>query len=163
DLPDGVRDVIRRRIDPLSKGGRHVLATAAVVGRDFEAPVVARVVDLPLDAVLRELAPAVELAVIERAGERPGAVRLAPALVQDALGAALARAARARLHRAAATVLEAMPEAALGDVAHHYFEAAPLGTLPRAIECATHAGQQAYAQLGYEEAAGHFERALQAC
>jgi len=25
----------------------------------------------------------------------------------------------------------------LGELAHHWFEAAPLGTLPRAIECAT--------------------------
>ena len=50
----------------------------------------------------------------------------------------------------------------LGELAHHWFEAAPLGTLPRAIECATLAGHRAFAQLGYEEAAGHFERALQA-
>jgi hypothetical protein len=50
----------------------------------------------------------------------------------------------------------------LGELAHHWFEAAPLGTLPRAIECATLAGHRAFAQLGYEESAGHFERALQA-
>src|SRR5262249_33293979 len=50
----------------------------------------------------------------------------------------------------------------LGDIAHHYFEAAPLGTLSKAIEFATRAGQHAFGQLGYEEAAGHFERALQA-
>src|SRR5262249_2831587 len=36
------------------------------------------------------------------------------------------------------------------------------GTLPKAIEFAVRAGQHAYAQLGYEEAAGHLERALQA-
>src|SRR5262249_3203562 len=37
----------------------------------------------------------------------------------------------------------------------------PLGTLSKAIQFTTLAGQHAYGQLGYDEAAGHFERALQ--
>jgi hypothetical protein len=45
-------------------------------------------------------------------------------------------------------------DSVLDDIAHHYFEAARLGMLQKAIEFAIRTGQRAYAQVGYEEAAG---------
>ena len=166
DLPDGVREVIRRRLEPLTETGRRVLAAAAVIGRDFDAGILARVVERSVDALLVELAPALRLGLIAEIAERPGGYRYAHALVQETLVDYLGAAGSVQLHRAAGAALEHVHGGALdlvlGDVAHHYLEAAPLGTLPKAIEFATRAGQQAFAQLGYEEAAGHFERALQA-
>src|SRR5262245_15796380 len=166
DLPAGVQEVIRRRIESLPAAGRDLLATAAVLGREFEVGVLARIAGLPVEAVFSELAAAVQLGAIEEVAERPGEFRFTHALLQEALTATLGPAARAELHRAAGAALEAVHagalEAVLGDIAHHYFEAAALGTLPKAIEFAIRAGQHAYGQLGYEEAAGHFERALQA-
>jgi tetratricopeptide (TPR) repeat protein len=166
DLPAGVQEVIRRRIEPLSAETRRVLGAAAVIGREFEIGVLARIVALPADAVFFELASAVHLGAIEEVAERPGAFRFSHALLQETLATDLGSTVRAELHRAAGAALEAVHGEALdpvlGDIARHYFEAAPLGTLPQAIEFATRAGQHAFAQLGYEEAAGHFERALQA-
>jgi len=166
DLPAVVQEVIRRRIEPLSPAGRRVLAAAAVIGREFEIGVLARVVALPVEEVFLELAAAVRLGAIGEVAERPGGFRFAHALLQETLHADLGTAARAELHRATGAALEAVHAEALdpvlGDIAHHYFEAAPLGTLPKAIEFATRAGQHAFGQLGYGEAAGHFERALQA-
>ena len=166
DIPHGVREVIRRRVQPLSESSRRVLAAAAVVGREFETTVLTRVVDLPAVDVLRELGAAVRLGVIRERGEQAGGFRFTHALLRDALLADLGATVRAELHRATAAALEAVhgdgPDAVLGDIAHHYFEAAPLGTLPRAIDYATRAGEHAYGRLGYEEAAGHFERAQQA-
>jgi tetratricopeptide (TPR) repeat protein len=167
DIPDGAREVIRRRVQPLSDDGRRTLAAAAVIGRDFEIGVLVRMGDLPpVEVMLRDLADAVQLGVIEELVERPGAFRFTHALVQDALVDELGPDARARLHQAAGAALEAVfgdaLDPILGDIAHHYLEAVPLGTLPKAIQFTTLAGQHAYGQLGYDEAAGHFERALQA-
>src|SRR5262249_3743128 len=146
--------------------GRRVRAAAAVIGRECDIDLLARVVGLPPEGIRRELEAATRLGVIQERAERPGGFRFAHALVQDALVAELGAEVRAELHRDAGAALEALHGDALnpvlGDIAHHYFEAAPLGTLPKAIEFATRAGQHAFGQLGYEEAAGHFERALQA-
>src|SRR5262249_52086970 len=166
DLPGEVYEVIRRRIAPLSAAGRRVLAAGAVVGRDSELGLLARIVGLPVDATLAELAEPARLGVLEEVAEHPGEFRFAHALLRETLTTDLGAAARADLHRAVGAALEAVHgdalDPVLGDIAHHYFEAAPLGTLPKAIEFAVRAGQHAYTQLGYEEAAGHFERALQA-
>src|SRR5215468_2071669 len=166
DIPEGVRETIRRRVEPLSDTGRRVLAAAAVIGREFDIDLLARVVGLPPEGIRRELEAATRLGVIQERAERPGGFRFAHALVQDALVAELGAEVRAELHRDAGAALEALHgdalDPVLGDIARHYFEAAPLGTLSKAIEFAIRAGQHAFGQLGYEEAAGHFERALQA-
>src|SRR5262249_40944566 len=145
DIPQGVRETIRRRVEPLSDAGRRVLASAAVIGREFDVGVLARVVGLPAVSVLRELEAASRLRIIEERAERPDGFRFAHALLQDALVAELGPEVRAELHRDAGAALEAVHgdalDPVLGDIAHHYFEAAPLGTLSKAIEFATRAGQ----------------------
>jgi tetratricopeptide (TPR) repeat protein len=166
DVPAELHEVIRSRIAPLSATGRNVLAAAAVLGREFEVGVVARVVGRPVDEVVSELAAAARLGAISEVVERPGEFRFAHALLQQALTADVGTATRAALHRAAGAALEEVYQDALapmlGDIANHYFAAAPLGTLPKALEFAVRAGQHAYGQLGYEEAVGHLARALQA-
>src|SRR5262245_25351538 len=165
-LPDGVRDLIRRRIDPLPAETRRLLEAAAVLGRSVDLPVLGHMLDEKPSRIVDLLAPAVVLGALGEASETPGRIRFTHALLQETLTADLPAIERAELHRRAGAALEAVHagarDALLGEIAHHYFEAAALGTLPQAIECATRAGHLAYAQLGYEEAAGHFERALQA-
>src|SRR5262249_18878390 len=130
ELPAGVQEVIARRIESLSAPGRTLLAAAAVLGREFEVTVLGRMAGLPVEAVFSELAAAVQLGAIEEVGERPGVFRFTHALLQETLIATLGPAARAELHRAAGAALEAVHadalEAVLGDIAHHYFEAAAL-------------------------------------
>ena len=46
ELPAGVQEVIHRRIAPLSAACRHLLAAAAVIGREFEVGVLARATGL---------------------------------------------------------------------------------------------------------------------
>jgi tetratricopeptide (TPR) repeat protein len=166
ELPDGVREVIHRRLDPLPERTRALLDAAAVIGRAFDLRVLARMTDVDLSAVLDALGPAIDLGIVNGVPDALREARFAHALLQETLLGDLASQRRAELHLLAAEALEHVHAGAvdpmLGEIAHHYFEAAPLGTLPKAIECATAAGHRAYAQLGYEEAAGHFERALQA-
>ena len=73
---------------------------------------------------------------------------------------------RIDLHRMIAEALEALHsknhDAHLAELAHHYFQAARTGIAERAVEYSTRAGDAAAQQLAYEEAAVHYDRALQA-
>jgi tetratricopeptide (TPR) repeat protein len=166
ELPEGVRDVIHRRVDPLPERTRRLLEMGSVLGRSFDLTVLAQMAEMDLSAVLDALGPAIDVGVLRGVPDALREARFAHALLQETLRGDLGASARAELHRRAGVALETLHAGALdpilGELAHHWFEAAPLGTLPRAIECATLAGHRAFAQLGYEEAAGHFERALQA-
>src|SRR5262249_59243250 len=54
------------------------------------------------------------------------------------------------------------PEPHLAELAHHFLEGLPGGDVDKAVGYATRAGDRANAQLAYEDAATHYERALQA-
>jgi tetratricopeptide (TPR) repeat protein len=72
-----------------------------------------------------------------------------------------------RLHRKIAEALEQLygsnPEPHLSELAYHFFEAAlGGGDVDKAITWTARAGERAAQQLAYEEAASHYEHALQA-
>src|SRR5256886_8212752 len=59
--PASVQSILAARIDRLGERGKSVLQVAAVIGKDFSEPVIARVAELPeeeLRAALRELVAA---------------------------------------------------------------------------------------------------------
>jgi class 3 adenylate cyclase len=166
-IPEGVRDVVGRRLDRLSPAANELLRTAAGIGRDFEQGILGAVAEVDP----AELRPALEEAVaaqllVERA---EGRFRFAHALVRETLYEELTAARRPVLHgRIAAAMEEAYSpdperlERRLSELAFHYGEAAGAGDPQKAVEYATRAGKQAVARLGYEEAAELFERALEA-
>jgi tetratricopeptide (TPR) repeat protein len=70
-----------------------------------------------------------------------------------------------RLHRRAAEVLtRSAPDgnSRLAELAHHYFEAAPLGDAAMAVDFARRAGEEAARSLAYEEASRLYGMAIQA-
>ena len=73
---------------------------------------------------------------------------------------------RVRLHRRIGEAMEALwganPEPHLSELAHHFFQALPGGDVGKALDYAKRAGARARALLAFEEAAGHYDRALQA-
>jgi len=165
-IPDTVRDVLRRRLDPTSGETRRVLAAAAVLGREVDLPALAALTERAVPEVLGLLEPARSLGLVVEVAGRPDRSRFTHALVQATLLDELVAAERAALHRRAGEVLERLyakdPTPHFGALAHHFFEASTLGDLPKAIGYATRAGQHAMETLGFEEAASHFERALRA-
>ena len=70
-----------------------------------------------------------------------------------------------RLHRQIGEGLEESAgdnlEASLPQLAYHFSEAAQGGDVDKAIDYATRAAERANALLAYEEAANHYDRALQ--
>ncbi len=161
-IPEGVREVISRRLATLDDESNAVLAVAAVIGRDFDAELLTEATEVDPERVLDALETAEEGRLVEAT---PGRARFTfvHALVRSTLYDEIPTTRRLRLHRRVAQALE--PRAAgddnvLPSLARHYCEAAALGETEKAIRYATQAAEQAHANLAYEEAADLYERAL---
>jgi class 3 adenylate cyclase len=163
EIPQGVREVVGRRLDRLSEETNEALRVAAVAGRDFEAELVWRVADLDE----KELMVAAQEAIAERLVTDAGGGRFSfsHALVRDTLYGEVSPAQRSALHERIGLALEEMcgddPDSRIGELAHHFLSAAPRGEISRAIEYAERAGAQAMGQLAYEESAEVYDRALE--
>ncbi len=161
-IPEGVREVVGRRLSRLPEAANEVLAIAAVIGREFDVGLLADVVGGVTDVVLEamEQAEAARL-VVPRRG-RPGCYAFAHALVRSTLYEELPSVGRLRLHRRVGLALEHRVGAALPELARHFVEAAPLGESARAVDYARQAGDRARDGLAMDEAAAHYELALNA-
>jgi DNA-binding winged helix-turn-helix (wHTH) protein/tetratricopeptide (TPR) repeat protein len=173
-LPEGVREVIGRRLDRLSGDCNRMLTLAAVIGRQFDVSLLERIAELPGARVLDLLdeAESARIACPTRgqAGQavlpRGGRYAFSHALIRETLYEELTAPQRVRLHRRAGETLESLvgqqADTLLTGLAHHFFQAAPGGDVGRAIEYCVRAGEQALELLAYEEGVVYFEHALQA-
>jgi DNA-binding SARP family transcriptional activator len=163
-LPRGVRAVVAQRLGLLSEDCRRVLAVASVVGREFRADVLATASELDGAALLDLLSEAVAAKSLLELPGASGRFRVAHALVAEVLYDELAPDRRIRLHRQVGEALEAIhaaePEQHLAELARHFAAAAPIGTVPQAVDYATRAAERATRELAYEEAARLYELAL---
>jgi class 3 adenylate cyclase len=165
-IPQGVREVVGRRLDRLSEESNQVLAQAAAMGREFDIEVLATVADCERDVVTRALREAVESRVLTELPRAPGRFVFSHALVRETLYAEIPAARRVQLH---GEIGEALihrygddVDSHLAEIAHHLLEAAPGGEVDRAVEFAERAAARASRQLAHEEAVKHLERALEA-
>jgi DNA-binding SARP family transcriptional activator len=157
DVPAGVRDVVRRRVDRLPEDSQAVLRVAAVVGREFTVDELAVACRLDAEEVLDALDPPLVTALVEEAGPRGDRFRFAHALVGETLADDLSVTRRRRLH---ARIAEAIEEVHARDLraqcsrlAHHHAQAAPLGHAAAATRYAVMAARQAHEQAAFDEAA----------
>lgn len=164
-LPEGVREVIGRRLARLSEEAGGVLTIGAVIGREFALDALERTVDLGTDRLLEVLEEALAAHLIEEVPERPGRYRFSHALVRETVYEELSATRRVRLHRRVGEALEELYsesiERHLPELAHHFREAARSGETARALEYTTRAGEHAAQVLAYEDAARHYEHALE--
>jgi len=162
-IPEGVRDVVGRRLSRLSDNANQTLRIAAVVGAEFELGVVRAAGDLDEDALLA----AVEEAAVARLVTEVSAIRFrfAHALVRATLYESLSAARRVTLHRRTAEAIETIHQGSLDDhlpaLAYQWAKAsAPVTDTTKAVEYARRAGDQALAQLAHDEAASYYRSAL---
>ena len=162
-IPEGIREVVGRRLTRLGDDVEGVLRSAAVIGYEFDVDLLADVVGRDADDVLDALdtAAAANL-VIETGVDRH---RFAHALVRETLHGELSSSRRARQHRKVAEALEARHAADIDEVvtelATHWAEASAGGDPTRAIELAIRAGELAEDRSALENAARWFEQALE--
>ncbi len=164
-LPAGVRVAVRRRLASLPMPCRETLTIAAVIGEEFGIQLIERVRALDRGVLLEQLAAARATGMVEPVAGVLGCYRFVHALIRDTLYGDLAEPARIAAHRHVAETLEALvlgdPGSLLDTLAHHFYEAALGGTERQAVTYARRAGARAAEGLGYEQAARHYERALQ--
>ncbi|HYU58420.1 MAG TPA: AAA family ATPase, partial [Actinomycetota bacterium] len=165
-IPQGVREVIGRRLLHISDECTRVLTLAAVLGREFTLEALRRMSELAADDLLEVLEEAVSARVVEDVPGSLGWLRFSHVLIRDVLYEDVSGTQRLRLHRRAGTVLEELyradPTPHLAELAHHFAQAAPAGEWAKAVEYARRAGDQAVDQLAYEEAVRVYGIALQA-
>lgn len=159
-----VRAALGARLGDVGGRCRELLAVAAVIGREFPVPQLARVVGRdPLD-VLGDLEEAVSARVLAEvsAGRYAFAHPLLRSVMYDDIGVAR----RVALHRQVAEELEAAAEHGYpvdpAALSLHYAHSAPSGTAGKAVHHAERAARVAMDTLGYEDAVAHYERALDA-
>ncbi|HVE76166.1 MAG TPA: protein kinase [Actinomycetota bacterium] len=165
-IPQGVKEVIGRRLDQLTPACNEMLTLASVVGREFDLAVLEMLGEFQGDALVDAIEESLAARVVL---EVPGPTikyRFAHALIRETLYEELSSTKRIRLHRSAGEVIEKLsaddPERHITEMAYHFFEAAPLGEVDKAVQYARQAGDRATRLLAYEEAAVQYDRALQA-
>jgi class 3 adenylate cyclase len=162
-VPEGVKQVIGQRIARLPEGTERLLTIAALIGREFDLDLLVDVAGDDEDVVLDALERACTARLVEEVTGTIGRYSFVHALTRDALYDSLGATRRARLHR---RVAEAIESRYADDLDDHYgalsFHYAAAGTdLPKAVEYAGLAGEQALARLAHEDAAKQFERGLE--
>ncbi|MHC4957250.1 MAG: protein kinase domain-containing protein [Planctomycetota bacterium] len=132
ETPDALRDLIEQRLGAIGDLPRRILDAASVHGAEFDPELVGATLDLPLVALLQELAD------LERGG---GLVRSAGRhyrfdhhLVQEALYGALADRLRDELHaQVADALLQRAGESVSGAVAENAVHHLLRGSRPEAV------------------------------
>ena len=158
EVPEGVRDVLRRRLARLPPAAVSVLRLAAVVGRDADIEVLVRAAGTGEAAVLDALEAGLTAGLLTEPA--PGRVRFAHVLARDTLYTDLPGLRRGRLHaRVAAAVEELHPED-LPALAHHHLRAVSPGTAAKAVGYAVGAAEAAERRYAHDTAAELLTQAL---
>jgi DNA-binding SARP family transcriptional activator len=164
-LPDGVREVMGRRLARLDAGTVEVLRIAAVVGPEFDPAVVRAVGGHDEDAVLDALEEAGAARLIVEVDGRVPRYRFAHALVRATVLDELTAARRAAWHRRIAVALEETGPTATAEhlpaLASHWMRAGGGATeRAKARGYAVAAGERAAVQLAHDEAATWLRHAV---
>jgi DNA-binding SARP family transcriptional activator len=160
-VPEGVKDLVSRRLARLEPDTVETLTAAAVLGREFRLATLAAMVARPGEELLAALEEALHAGLVLEDAAHVDRFSFGHALVRETLYDVPAHSRRARLHLRAGHALEAAG-APPGELAHHFFAAREVGGAEPAVAHGAEAARQAVAAHAYEEAAWHLEQALDA-
>jgi tetratricopeptide (TPR) repeat protein len=164
-VPESVREAIGRRVESITEPAGRALSIAAVIGREFELGVLARVADLSTGELEELMEEALRAGLVYEDPRSAGRLAFSHSLVREALYAEPSITRRVRLHSRVAAALEALdvetPGRHLDEIAYHLYQAASAGEAGRAVVYATRAATRAMARLAYEDAAVHCAHALE--
>ncbi|MCC6238363.1 MAG: AAA family ATPase [Dehalococcoidia bacterium] len=159
EVPASILEAVERRLDHLAAGTRSVLATASVLGIQFDARELDELTELSEAAFDAALQDAERVDLIRATGS--SRYEFTHPLVRDALYASMPTRRRVRLHgRVADYLLRAHGEdgRASAELAYHYYRA---GQAAEAFEAGLAAARTAESAAGWDEAARQYERCLE--
>jgi class 3 adenylate cyclase/tetratricopeptide (TPR) repeat protein len=164
-IPRSVRDAIAERVASRGERAEQVLCAAAVIGREFDVELLARMLSVQEEQLVDVLDAAAEASLIT---EVPGIgmrYSFVHPLIPPALYEQLGGGGRRRLHRRALDGLEQLlgedaRSQRRGELAYHALAGVPMVGASRAVHYARQAGEQALEQLAPQEATRWFEHAL---
>jgi tetratricopeptide (TPR) repeat protein len=162
DLPGSVRDVVGQRVARLGDDVERVLRFAAVVGRDFDVDVLARVADVDEDPLLNLLEVAAAAGLIAEVDG--GRFRFVHALIRNTLYRDQGATRRQRTHQRVAQVLEELyadDAERAAEIANHWIASTRPTHASKALEYAVRAGDAAQEALAPMDASRWYEQALE--
>lgn len=165
-IPERVAEIIRGRLEALDDQVRELLSVAAVIGREFDLALLERASRLGRNEVFLRLEPALARRIVIPSSGPSGECRFAHTLLREVLYDGMTLATRAEVHGRVADALtqwalagEDLPMALLS---YHHRLAAPSGRSELAARYARRAGDEALCACAYEDAARHYQHALDA-
>jgi DNA-binding CsgD family transcriptional regulator len=155
-VPDELADLLLVRLDRLDEQARQVVRAASVAGRRVSHDMLSEASGLEPDALDEGLRKAVEMNVLVAHDQR---YLFRHALLGEAVYDDLLPGERVRLHKAYAEALsEGRARGTAAELARHARQAMDLTT---ALRASIRAGDEAAAVGGPDEAAHHYQQALQ--
>jgi hypothetical protein len=160
EVPQGVRDVLRRRLALLPADARAAVQLAAVAGPESDVALLADASDADEETVLAGLDSAVAADLLTE--PRPGRVRFVHALVRDTVYTDLSGIRRARLHDRIAQQLRTHRPDDLAALAHHFARSGRTANAPLAVDYALRAAELAERRYAHDVAVELVRQALDA-
>ena len=166
-IPEGVREVIGRRLGRLSDRCNEALTIASVVGREFTVDQLSPLIeDISEERLLEVLEEALSARVIEELPRAVGRYQFTHALIQETLAGELSATRKIRLHARIAESLEELygddAPAHSAELAQHLFESQTVLGTEKLIRYSLLAGQRGLAANASEEALVYFQQGLTA-
>ena len=165
-IPEGLRDVIGKRLSRLSTECNRLLSVASVIGREFRLKVLQRVAGVAEDELIAALDEAKRAAVVEERSAVAAAVtyRFAHAFFRQTLYEEIIAPRRIRLHQQVARALETLYvkrlEGHATELAEHFSHSTDPADLTKAVEYGKMAAKRATDVYAYGEAVRLLEQAL---
>ncbi|MCA1844909.1 MAG: AAA family ATPase, partial [Actinobacteria bacterium] len=164
-IPEGVRNVVERRLARLPHACHNLLGIAAVVGQEADVSLLASVSDLPEPVVFDLLAVADQARVTQPSAAALPGVRFIHDLFRETLYEGLAGDQRVEVHRRIGLALEQRraegSAVSAAELAHHVLRGCRgADDQRRAARYSLDAARDALGRLALREGLAHAERAL---
>ena len=164
-IPEGLRDVIGKRLSLLSPECNQLLSVASVIGREFALETLKTVAGISEDVFVNALKEAVQLSILEeRSQVGIIAYRFTHAFFRQTLYEEMIAPQRLQLHRQVARALETLytrrPEEHAAELAEHFSQSTDPADLTKAVEYGEMAAKRAMNVYAYGEAVRLLDQAL---
>jgi serine/threonine protein kinase/tetratricopeptide (TPR) repeat protein len=164
-IPEGLRDVIGRRMSLLSPDCNRLLSVASVIGREFELDILKGVANISEDVFVSALKEAVRMSVLEERSQL-GSIRyrFTHAFFRQTMYEELIAPQRLKLHQQVARALETRYagriEEHAAELAEHFSQSTDSADLAKAVSYGEIAAKKAVSVYAWGEAVRLVEQAL---